>query len=41
MIVVLLTPSHDDMSQNDVTKTLRPIQAVIGCLPFILNTDLT
>ena len=26
------------MSQMDVTKTLRPIQAMIICLPMILNT---
>ena len=28
------------MSQIDVTKTLRPIEAVILFLPMILNTDL-
>ena len=28
------------LSQIDVTKTLRPIQAVIICIPMILNTVL-
>ena len=29
-----------NLSQSDVTKTLRPVQAVVIVLPMILNTDL-